>query len=686
MADKFQLKALITGVDKLSPTLTGIRKNVAGFRKQMNSSGLGNIGFKDMLQGGAFAAPFIAGARAAMEFETSMADVKKVVSFDTPEQFKQMGQDVLDMSEKMPMAASGIAAIVAAGGQAGFAREELKQFAEDAVKMGIAFDQTADQSGDMMAKWRTSFKMTQPEVVTLADKINYLSNIGPSSAAQISDIVTRIGSLGGIAGLSAGQVAAMGATLAGVGVPSEVAATGMKNFMLSLTKGSAATKQQSEAFKSLRLDVKQVSKSMQKDAQGTIEDVLERIAKVDPAKQAGLLTQLFGTESVSAIAPLLTNLDLLKSSFGAVGKEGKFAGSMEAEYTARSATTANAMQLLTNKVTRLGVEVGDALLPPFNAFMEQIGPAITQMSSLAKSHPGVIRGVLGAAFAFGVLRLAVMGAIVATKIMSAVTAMSPIGIIVRGIALAAGLLIANWSTVAPYFQAVWEKIKGPAMILWGWFKQAFAFTPIPMVMENWGPLTELFSALWDVLLAVSTPVMDFMGRMFAWSPLGMIINNWEPIAAWFKGLWDRLKPIIEPMMKYFGGGEGGEGIIKTATNKANAFAEEQRARNIGPGGGDGSFIGAGAVGEAQRRQQMMNTAAGIPSTDKLLSRPNLVAQSGGLIQQASANQAQKLNGELNINLNGAPPGTTVDQAKTNQPGLSIKPSVGTRTIGIMRPG
>lgn len=685
MADKFQLKALITGVDKLSPTLTGIRKNVAGFRKQMNSTGLGNIGFKDMLQGGAFAAPFIAGARAAMEFETSMADVKKVVTFDTPEQFKQMGQDVLDMSEKMPMAASGIAAIVAAGGQAGFARGELKQFAEDAVKMGIAFDQTADQSGDMMAKWRTSFKMTQPEVVTLADKINYLSNIGPSSAAQISDIVTRIGSLGGIAGLSAGQVAAMGATLAGVGVPSEVAATGMKNFMLSLTKGSAATKQQSEAFKSLRLDVKQVSKSMQKDAQGTIEDVLQRIAKVDPAKQAGLLTQLFGTESVSAIAPLLTNLDLLKSSFRAVGTEGKFVGSMEAEYTSRSATTANSMQLLTNKVTRLGIAVGEGLLPPFNDFMDQIGPAISQMSSLAAEHPGVIRGVLGAGVAFGVLRVAVMGAVVATKILSAVTAMSPIGIIVRGIALAAGLLIANWATVAPYFQAIWEKIKGPAMVLWGWFKQAFAFTPIPMVMENWGPLTELFSALWDVLVAVSTPVMEFLGRMFEWTPLGMIAKNWAPITEWFQKLWAKLKPIIEPMMKYFGGGEGGEGIIKTATNKANEFAEEQRVRNAGPGGGDGAFVEAGAVEGAQRYQRMMKNAAGIPSTDKLLSRPNLAGQSSGLLQQASANQAQKLNGELNINLNGAPPGTTVDQAKTNQPGLSIKPSVGTRTIGVMRP-
>lgn len=685
MADKFQLKALITGVDRLSPALNGIRKNVSVFRKQMNSSGLGNIGFKDVLAGGALAAPFVAGAKAAIEFESSMADVKKVVQFDSPEQFQQMGKDVLDLSEKMPMAASGIAAIVAAGGQAGFARGELKQFAEDAVKMGVAFDQTADQSGDMMAKWRTSFKLTQPEVVKLADQINYLSNIGPSSAAQISDIVTRIGPLGGIAGLASGQIAAMGATLAGVGVPSEVAATGMKNFMLSLTKGSSATKQQAQAFKSLHLDVKQLAKGMQKDAQGTIMDVLDRISHVDSSKQAGLLTQLFGTESVSAIAPLLTNMDLLKKSFAAVAEGGGSAGSMQAEYDSRSATTANAMQLLTNKVTRLGIVVGGALLPPFNDFMDQIGPLISQMSSLAAEHPGVIRGVLGAAVAFGVLRVAVMGAMMATKILSAVTAMSPIGLIVRGIALAAGLLIANWSTVAPYFAAIWEKIQGPAMVLWGWFKQAFAFTPLGMVMENWGPLTELFKALWDVLVAVSTPAFDFLSHMFDWTPLGLIVKNWEPITAWFKGLWETLKPIIEPMMKYFGGGEGGEGIIQTATNKANAFAEEQRVRNAGAGGGDGSLLETGAAEGAKRYQRMMNNATGVPSTDKLLSRPNLVTQSGNLLQQTAANQAQKVDGVIDVNINGAPAGTTVDQAKTSQNGLSIKPSVGTRTLGVMRP-
>lgn len=670
MADKFQLKALITGVDKLSPTLAGIRKNVAGFRKQMNSSGLGNIGFKDLVQGGAFAAPFIAGARAAMEFETAMADVRKVVNFETPKQFEQMGQDVLDMSERLPMAATGIAAIVAAGGQAGFAAGELKQFAEDAVKMGIAFDQTAEQSGDMMAKWRTSFKLTQPEVVKLADQINYLSNIGPSSAAQISDIVTRIGPLGAIAGLASGQIAAMGATLAGVGVPSEVAATGMKNFMLALTKGGSATKQQAEAFRSLRLDVKQVAKSMQKDAQGTIEDVLARIAKVDPAKQAGLLTELFGTESVSAIAPLLTNLDLLKKSFGAVGEGGKFAGSMEAEFAARSKTTANAMQLLTNKVNRLGVEVGNALLPPFNDFMTLVGPLVSEVASLVAQHPGLIKGVLGAAVAYGALRVAVTAAIFVMKLLDGTMKRSIVGLAVMGIALAAGVLIAHWSTVAPYFQRVWQLIQGPVLAVWDFFKAFANWGPIALVRKNWEPLTELFAATWNLVLALSTPVMDYLKTMFDWSPLGMIINNWGPITAWFQQLWEKLRPIIEPIMKWFGGGEGGEGIIQNATDKVNAFTEAQQKRNAGAGGGTGELLMADAAQSVAARQAMNNQAFGISNNQ--------------LLQQTAATNGQKLNGELNINLNGAPPGTTIEQPKTNQPGLNIKPNVGTRTVGVMK--
>lgn len=548
MADKFQLKALITGVDKLSPVLSGVRKNAAILRKQLNNSGLGKISFGEALQGGAIAAPFVMGVKAAVGFESAMADVKKVVNFESPAQFKAMSDDVLDLSERLPMAGEGIAKIFAAGGQSGIAREELTGFAEDAVKMGVAFDQTAEQSGSMMATWRTAFRMSQKDVGALADQINFLGNTGPVTTGVLSSIVTKVGALGEVAGLSSAQIAAIGATM--VGVEQDVAATGIKNFMLSMTKGTAATKSQAEAFKSLRLDSKKVAEGMQKDSQGTMLDLLKRISEVDAAKRPALLTNLFGSESVAAITPLLTNLELLKSNLASVGDSTKYAGSMEAEYKSRSETTANAMQLLQNRVTRLGITVGSMLLPPLNDFMATVGPIISCVATLAGDHPWLIKGLLGAAVGFTVLRLATAGATAALSLMNGVASMSPIGLIVRGVAIAAGVLIANWSTVAPYFQAVWDKIKGPAMALWGWMKAAFAWSPLGLIVANWEPLSRYFVALWDEIKGPAMTVWGWMKAAFAWTPLGRIIANWGPLTQFFGALWGLIKALTVPFLGF----------------------------------------------------------------------------------------------------------------------------------------
>ncbi|WP_025856626.1 phage tail tape measure protein [Pseudomonas sp. CHM02] len=681
--DKFQLKALITGVDKLSPKLAGIQKNVGTFRKNLEKTGLGKIGIKDLVTGGALAAPFAIGTRSAIEFESEMANVNKVVNFKSPEQFKQMGDDITRMSEVLPMAAGDIAKIVAAGGQAGFASNELLGFAESAVKMGIAFDQTADQSGEMMATWRTSFKLTQDGVTDLADRINYLGNTGPANTKKISDIVTRIGPLGEVAGLASGQIAALGATMAGVGVEQEVAATGIKNFMLAMTKGASATKAQSQAFKAIRLDSKQVAKSMQTDAQGTILNILERIGKVDAASRVGLLTELFGSESVTSIVSLVSNLDLLKGNLNKVGDASLYAGSMEKEYAARAATTENNLGLLRNATTNVSKAIGNAMLPAVNAVVDAVRPMVVQFAKLIEANPEVVRGVAAAGIAFTALRLGIVSTIVATKLLSFALKANPIGLVASGIALAAGLIVANWSAIAPYFQAIWAKIKGPTMAAWEMFKTFASWTPIGLIMSNWEPLTGFFKALWGVVVALSVPVMDFLKTMFDWSPLGYIVRNWEPISAWFKNLWEKLRPIIEPMMKFFGGGEGGDGLIETATSKANAFADQQRLRNAGVGGGTGEFLQANAVQMAQSRQLANNSQLGI-NPGQLLQAPSKMAAPGSLLQQTAAANAQNLNGKIDINLNGAPPGTTVEQSQTNQRGLTIKPNIGQRTVGTQR--
>ncbi|EBX8578255.1 phage tail tape measure protein, partial [Salmonella enterica subsp. enterica serovar Enteritidis] len=204
MADSFQLKAIITAVDQLSGPLKGMQRELKGFQKEMAGLAIGAAAAGTAVLG-ALALP----VNAAIGFESKMADIRKVVDgLDDKKAFAQMSDDILTLSTQLPMAAEGIAEIVAAGGQAGIARGDLMQFANDAVKMGVAFDTTAEESGQMMAQWRTAFRLTQEDVVVLADKINYLGNTGPANAKKISDIVTRIGPLGGVAGVASGEIAA----------------------------------------------------------------------------------------------------------------------------------------------------------------------------------------------------------------------------------------------------------------------------------------------------------------------------------------------------------------------------------------------------------------------------------------------------------------------------------------------
>lgn len=462
MSDSFQLKAIITGVNKLSPALTTMQKDLRKFKGE----------FKDVMQsvammGAAIGGAFIIPINKAMEFESSMADVRKVVDFDTPAQFKEMGEDILKLSTELPMAADGIAAIVAAGGQAGIARADLKAFATDAVKMGIAFDQTAEESGQMMAQWRTAFKLTQSEVVTLSDKVNYLGNTGSANAAKISEIVTRIGPLGSVAGLASGEIAAMGATIAGMGVESEIASTGIKNFMLSLTSGTGKGLK-GKVLKAIKIDPKQLAADMQKDSKTAILKVLDSVAKLPKAKQAAALEALFGRESLGAIAPLLTNMGLLRENFNKVADAQVYAGSMQKEYESRAATTANEVQLLKNQLEIASITLGDMFLPYITEGTKELKPLLEQFRQWVKANPELIKTV----FKLGIYLISVATGVTAvTKaigIMNFVTKMSPLGKLLTLLIGAGALIVANWDTVGPVFKDVWNQIKPIVDMVGGW--------------------------------------------------------------------------------------------------------------------------------------------------------------------------------------------------------------------------
>lgn len=552
----FSVFATLSLVDMLSSPLDKIKQAMAGV--DMATAGLGGrmgklaIAMAPVaLAAGVLLGAFGLAASKAIAFESAMADVAKVVNFDTKEEFQAMSDQVKELAGRIPMAADGIAAIIAAAGQSGIAKEDLTEFAEQAAKMGVAFDLTGDQAGKMMADWRAGMNLALPQVYALADSVNHLSNNMNATAPALGQVIQRVGAAAMACGLAETQVAALGAAFLSAGASPEIAATALKKFTTTLVKGTAMSKDQAAAFQSLGFSATQMAKDMQTDAQGTIFKVLQALANKPKELQMSLLTEMFGEEAIGAIAPLLQNMGNLSQAFELVGDKSKYAGSMQAEFDTRSKTTQNALQLLSNKLNNLAISVGSIFLPA-------IGHAATILGGLADALRWAVDTPIGqwlvamaggiataliaiTALAAGMWAASKAAPVVAKALAPIKAALLGLGWPVWALIASVGLLYAayktnfggiadtlnrwgrNISLVVRGVVAIFDSLKGSTFEIRGELAKDIQAAGLESLVVNVGKavyrIKEFFAGIWDGLhfdaaIAAITPAILKVGELF----------------------------------------------------------------------------------------------------------------------------------------------------------------------------
>lgn len=516
-------------------------------------------------------------AKAAIDFESAMADVKKVVDFKSPEELKEFSSAIDQMSLRIPIAADGLAAIMAAAGQSGIAKEDLIQFTEQAAKMGVAFDISADQAGEMMAKWKSGMGLSLKDTFELADVANSLSNANAANADEIGEVLKRYGALAKTAGLNEKQLAAMAATTIAAGAGAETASTGIKAFMRAMTKGASMSSTQREAFEGVGLDPEKLQKDLQKDAPAAIMNVLETIQKtVPPDRITEMLGVMFGDEAAVAIGPMMGNLDLLAKNFAHVADATQYAGSMEGEYQARSATTANALELAKNAAMSAARAFGEPLLGPIKElsakFVELAGKAgkwIADNQEMVKTGVKVAGVLIGLNSAFHAIRLAiglvigpianlwkaflfikkafilVKSGVVAAKIIGVVkTAVTALGaalkfaFVTNPIVLAIGAIIGALAALAYWskeIKAWWDGLKQKALEMWSTFAEKFPFIS-GYIQAAFGPAIVAVRMAIDIFMEL----INFIRNVFT----GQWGAAWDNVKNIFLSLWTGMKDML----------------------------------------------------------------------------------------------------------------------------------------------
>ncbi|WP_077474871.1 phage tail tape measure protein [Rodentibacter ratti] len=460
----------------------------------------------------------------AIAFESAMADVKKVVDFKKPEGFAELSKDILDLTRTLPMTAEELAAITASGGQLGVDEEDLKDFTTTIAKMSVAFDMSAEQSGDSMAKLANVYKIPISKIGNLGDAINELSN---SSPAKASDIVNTLGRIAGVSkdfGLTENAAAALANTFISLGKSPEVASTAINGMLTSLNTADKGGKAFQAALKEVGISAKQLKKNIAKDGQGAIVDFLKRVEKLPKAKRTGVLVDLFGKQYADDVSSLAGNVDLLEKSISTLQETDengnlKYLGSMEKEFAARSATTENSLKLLKNSFTEVGITLGSSLLPVINNFVQGLMPMVHWISDLISNNQELVSTLLkvGLGIATGFSGLS--------------------------------LIIGVFSSLAGMF----FKVKAGAGLLskaFTWFKpllSSFSSGFINVVKVLLISILPAFDKLVTVLGVVKTAIIT-VGRAFLTNPIGIAVaviaglayllwDNWDWVSEKFSQMW-----------------------------------------------------------------------------------------------------------------------------------------------------
>ncbi|HEG8365925.1 phage tail tape measure protein [Campylobacter jejuni] len=571
----------------------------------------------------------------AISFESAMADVRKVVNFDEGDDIKKMSADILKMSQTLPVTANELAAIAAAGGQIGLGSKDVREFTNLVTKMKVAFDMSAEDVGDSVAKIKNILGISLKDMEDLGDSINNLSDNSASKAREIIDVMKRTAAAGKQIGFTKEQIAALSSSFISLGKGPEVAGTAINSlYRVLATADNMGTKTES-AFAKLGISGAFLKQASFDDPQKALDMFLQRISKLDQKEQMGVLVDIFGREFADDMATLVGGLDTYKEALKNAGDEAK-KDSLQREFDTRAATTENSIILMKNAFNSLAVNLGSVFLPAISwvsAGISYLVNSITYITGLVPGLNGVLGGLIAtfllakpAVLAYAIAKnylkdctILLKSALIKTRIhllafrnscilsnitlkaktvtttiyttslkalsfvlgglnkvfkavangirvLSVAMMSNPIGLILGGIAIVAGLIIANWDKVKSWFKSFIEWLKPVWEPIYNVIKAVFDKCAL------------VFTSFKDIIMSVASPLAEFLNSIwqgvgdFFYSIFGSLFDWFASKLSWVGDMISSISGFIKDALDFIGLGDDEEvKISQSEQNKEKVF-------------------------------------------------------------------------------------------------------------------
>ena len=443
------------------------------------------------------------------------------------EVYRQAERDVRELSGRIPMATTEITKMMTAAARMEVPTGELKEFTLLASEMATAFDAVPDQVTESMGKVAKNFKIPLTSIRGLADSINYLDDNAISKGADIIDFLNRTSGVVSTVAMKAQDAAALGSTLLTMGERVETASTAANAIVQKFAAATKGTKKFKDAMGELGLTTEEVQKGMSTDAMATMDKIIAAIGKLPSDQRIGVMVELVGLEHSDTLAKLVDKPEeLARQRKLANGGEAK--GSMSREAAARNAALSAQWQMTKNRAFNLGSTIGETLAPALLKLLNIVNPMLESFTKWVQEHPTLVKWVLATVVGLSAL-LAVLGMLLVPLAILAGKAMLLRFVFAR-LALGSGL-------GARAFGLVRMAVMGAGRAIL-WLGRALLATPLgrafallatsaTMVYNNWEGIKGGLVAIWDGVVgrvkeALSGGIKEWIALLVDFSPIGII--------------------------------------------------------------------------------------------------------------------------------------------------------------------
>jgi TP901 family phage tail tape measure protein len=362
--------------------VSGLESKLATFAKRgllAGTAAMGALGYSS--------------AKAAIDFESSFAGIRKTVDATEP-QFAALERGIRNMAKEIPAGVNQLNEIGEMAGQLGIKRKGILPFIRTIADLGETTNLVGEDAAATMARLMNVMRVPQGEIRRLGSTIVALGNAGASTEKEIADFGLRIGGAGKIAGLSAPQVLAIGNAFSSVGVEAEAGGTAVSKVLLGMNTAVLSGGKQLEGFaKVAGMTGEQFRKAFKDDAGLALTSFVEGLNRISEGggNAAKALADLGLTDQrlLRAFLTVAGAGDILRQSLETGNQAWKENTALTREAEKRYQTHAAQLKTLHNRWIDLKIVLGEAMLPTLArvmksivGFAERLGAAATVEAKL----------------------------------------------------------------------------------------------------------------------------------------------------------------------------------------------------------------------------------------------------------------------------------------------------------------